>query len=202
VSDKNPLQRWHAAAERWRKEHPTPAPQAPLSRSARRHIKILAKGARAMSAAQADLPPAIIHILHVLLDRTSFPPGHAEWVEDGVHKTLETWERTEDLAQLRCDLGLDAGKKRRRTLTMRRATAIAVSIVIAALAGAADPMKAAGDEHQADAREVQRAWKAWGPVYLAHLELMRSQLPRQKRGNIRAAIALLTPRRLRRRDKK
>jgi hypothetical protein len=171
----------------------------PLSKAAQ---KVLARGARTMLEAQADLPPTIIHSLQVLLDRASFPPAHVTWVEEGVRAIVAKWDRTEDLAQLRSDLGVGAGQKTRtKTLTMRRQTAIAASIANAAIAGAAKPKKVAGDEHQADDRELQRAWERWGPVYLARLELMKIQADREKRVKIRRAIDLLKPRRRRTRDK-
>jgi hypothetical protein len=162
-----------------------------------------------MLRAQADLPPAIIHILQVLLDPTSYPPAHTAWVQDGVRATLANWEREEDLERLKRDLGLDLPKKRRKTLTMRQETGIAAAIVDAALAGESNPIKTVTERlgrklgEQGDvARRVQRAWKTWRRVYLARLELRKPQVSPADRSKIRGAIKSLKPPGMKRRDRK
>jgi len=147
--------------------------------------------AQAMLMNQADVPPMIIHTLRVLVDPASFPPGHAKWVEDGVRAILKNWEREEDLGQLKRAIGLDLPKRRRKELTMRSETEICAAIADAALAGTANPNKAAGDKLDADERKVQRAWKRWGPVYLARLKDMESRALAEECPKIRRAIDVL-----------
>jgi hypothetical protein len=103
---------------------------------------------------------------------------------------------------LRHELGLKLPKKPRTAVTIRRETAIAAAIANAAVAGTGNPKKAAGSELDADEREVQRAWKTWGPVYLAQLQLMQCRMPRNERVKIGRAIARLNSRHLRLPDKK
>jgi hypothetical protein len=153
--------------------------------------KVLADGAVAMLAAQADIPPAIIHTLRVLLNPSGYPPDHVKWVESGIRATLKHWEYTEDIEQLKVDLGLNLPKKRRKELTMKRETTIVAAIVNAALAGDHKPKRTAADKLQADDREVQRAWRAWKPVYLARLHMAASQAPRTESQRILAALGRL-----------
>lgn len=153
--------------------------------------KVLADGAAAVLAAQADIPPAVIHTLRVLLNPSGYPPDHVEWVQSGARAILAHWEHTEDLEQLRADLGLNLPKKRRKELTMKRETTIAAAIVDAALAGDDNPKRTVADRLQADDREVQRAWKTWKTVYLARLHLTASQASEAEGRAIRLAISRL-----------
>jgi hypothetical protein len=146
-----------------------------------------------MSKHQADPPPMIIHMLRVLLDRESYTPSHAQWVEDEARALLKNWVEHEDLVQLKQDLGL-LGKKRRKALTMKRETTIVATIVDDALADT--PKKGAKLKQdlgllQADHREVQRAWKKWGSVYIERLRMQLPSVSPGDRAKIRKAIAIL-----------
>jgi hypothetical protein len=163
-----------------------------LPRVTKRDFARSSAAARAVRAHQAHRPPEIIRILRALLNRESCPPGHVQWVEDGVRSILKNWEHSENLVQLRSDLGVGAGEEtREKELTRRRETAIAAAIVDAALAGEDIPKKAAVDEMDVELRQVQRAWKKWGPVHIQLLRDKLSQASGKERAKIRAAIKAL-----------
>jgi hypothetical protein len=186
------LKRYFELTQRWRDLHlPREIERAAKVGAVNRHDLEKSHAARqAMVNNQADPPPMIIHILRVLLDPKSYPPGHAKWVEDGARAILKNWEHAEDPFQLKLDLGL-TGPKRSKERTMRRETTIAAAVANAALAGAEDPRRVAREELKVTAHDVRTVWKTWATVYIEQLRLMISRAPAEERPTIQRAILVL-----------
>jgi hypothetical protein len=145
----------------------------------------------------ADPEPWIIRALRIT-QRRAVGAGEPAWVAAYLKSILEDWDHKENLNQLKVDLGLVFTRKRRTVRTVQRESKLAIACVEAAFAGATNPVKAAADKLQEDIKQIQRAWKTWGPF---HLGILRSYLSlndsiplKPSREEINAAIKRLSQR--------
>ena len=145
----------------------------------------------AKEAPWADPEPSIIHTLHVLLNPAGWGSEHLKWIQDGARAILENWHRSEDLEELKRDLGVAGNPKRRRNSTVRRETAIVRAIIAAAMDGRKDAKRVAAEKYGCDMRAMQRAWKNWSPTYLVGLESNAHHESPEDQQRIRTALQIL-----------
>lgn len=125
----------------------------------------------------ADDEPAIIRFLRIICDGDGGNPTQRQWAMDALGRALANWKRDENLDQLKRDLGLVGQKKRRRVSTVRNESMIAMACRDAALNGSERPFDEMATNFGWNIERVERAWKEWGPMYIAILEATSETQP-------------------------